>query len=114
MRISETFIVQSRPLNPLSVSDEISTNTISSLESSGITFNSSTLNPSIDNNFDIGSPVKRFRNINSVSGTTSIWSVCDVVNTPSLNLGIDSNNESRLITANNSVIQYDTLVGGDY
>ena len=70
--------------------------------------------PFTDNTQKLGTPVKRFRSINTYSGTTSIWSATTRVITPSLELGLDSLNNVRTINANNSIIQDDTLIGGSY
>ena len=52
--------------------------------------------------------------VNTVSGSTTFWTASVEVQTPLLNLGNDSQGNSRIITANNSVIQSDTLFGGGY
>jgi hypothetical protein len=70
--------------------------------------------PKVDNQIDIGTPIKRFRNINTVSGSTTYWTSTVEVETGQLNLGNDSQGNTRIITANNSVIQSDTLFGGGY
>jgi hypothetical protein len=113
MKISETFIIQSKIISSESQTNVISTNQISNLNSSGITLDCATLVPSYDNVSDLGSPIKRFRNINTVSGSSSIWN-SNTINSDTLNLGYDSNNELRILTANNSIIKDDTLLGGYY
>jgi hypothetical protein len=70
--------------------------------------------PKVDNQIDIGTPIRRFRNINTVSGSTTYWTSTIEVETGQLNLGNDSQGNTRIITANNSVIQSDTLFGGGY
>jgi hypothetical protein len=70
--------------------------------------------PLNDGDSDLGTPVKRFRDVNTISGTSTVWTSTNVVNTPNLNLGLDSNNNQRTITADNSVIQDDILNGGLY
>ena len=70
--------------------------------------------PSSDNTINLGTPVKRYRDINTVSGTTTIWSATTRVYTPELDLGLDSNSESRVMNANNSVLQNDILNGGSF
>lgn len=72
------------------------------------------ITPTNDGVSDIGLPIKRFRNINTISGTSTVWTSTNQVITPNLNLGLDSNNELRIITADNSVIQNDILIGGTY
>jgi hypothetical protein len=63
---------------------------------------------------DLGTPIRRFRDVNTVSGTSTVWTSTNVINTPNLNLGLDSDNNQRTITADNSVIQNDILNGGSY
>ena len=78
---------------------------------SGITLHGDII-PVIDNTINLGTPIKRFRDINTVSGTTSVWTATTKIYTPELDLGLDSLGNQRTITANNSVIQNDTLNGG--
>ena len=80
---------------------------------SGITLHGD-ITPVTDNTINFGTPIKRFRDINTVSGTTTVWSATTRVYTPELDLGLDSLGNSRIITANNSVIQNDTLNGGTF
>lgn len=80
---------------------------------SGITLHGD-ITPVTDDTINFGTPIKRFRDINTVSGTTTVWSATTRVYTPELDLGLDTNNESRIITANNSVIQDDILNGGTF
>jgi hypothetical protein len=70
--------------------------------------------PITDNTIDLGTPITRFRDINTVSGTSSYWTSTVKVITPELDLGLDSNSEIRTINANNSVIQNDILNGGNF
>jgi hypothetical protein len=79
----------------------------------GVTINNDFL-PVTDNTINLGTPVKRYRDINTVSGTTTIWSATTRVYTPELDLGLDSNSESRVMNANNSVLQNDILNGGSF
>lgn len=79
----------------------------------GITLHNDII-PEPDNSVNLGSPVRRFRDINTVSGTTSYWVTTVKVISPELDLGNDSLGNPRIITANNSVIQNDTLNGGNY
>lgn len=78
---------------------------------SGITLHGDIV-PVTDNTINLGTVLKRFRNINTVSGTTTVWTATTSVYTPELDLGLDSLGNQRKITANNSVIQNDTLNGG--
>jgi hypothetical protein len=79
----------------------------------GITLHND-ITPSIDNTINFGTQLKRFRDINTVSGTTTVWTATTSVYTPNLDLGLDGLGNSRIITANNSVIQNDTLNGGAF
>jgi len=70
--------------------------------------------PTSDNAINLGTSNRRFRDINTVSGTSTVWTSTNQVITPNLNLGLDSLGNQRTITANNSVIQNDILNGGSY
>jgi hypothetical protein len=74
----------------------------------------SNLIPTNDNTINIGSSLKRFREINTVSGTSTVWVSTIRIETPEVNLGYDSDNELRILDADNSVIQDDILNGGIY
>jgi hypothetical protein len=70
--------------------------------------------PTSDNLISVGSPSRRFRNINTVSGTSTVWTATGIIYTPILNLGQDLSGNTREITAENSIIQDDILNGGNY
>jgi hypothetical protein len=70
--------------------------------------------PVTDSTVDLGTTIKRFRNINTVSGTSTVWTSTTSVTTAALQLGLDSSGNTRTITADNSIIQNDTLLGGVY
>ena len=70
--------------------------------------------PQSDGLISVGTPVRRFREINSVSGMTTIWASSIRVVTPEVTLGYDSDGELRILTANSSVLQNDNLLGGSY
>ena len=80
---------------------------------SGITLHGDII-PVTDDTINLGTPLKRFRDINTVSGTTTVWTATTRVYTPELDLGLDSLGNQRTITANNSVIENDTLNGGSF
>jgi hypothetical protein len=86
----------------------------------GVTINNSILVtplsvlPTTGDTIDIGSPFKRFRDINTISGTSTVWTSTSRVITPNLDLGLDSSGNTRVITANNSIIQDDILNGGTF
>ena len=79
---------------------------------SGETIFNTDIVPTIDSTISVGTKIKRFREINTVSGYATIWSASSTVYTVNLDLGTDSLGNPRIITANNSVIQNDILNGG--
>ena len=122
--INETFIIEAEILTGstiFSACTGVFTNSVISCSGdsqinlySGLTEFNTNLVPNLDTTVDVGTPVKRFRNVNTVSGTSSVWTSTIMVITPTLDLGNDSQGNLRQITANNSVIQNDTLLGGTY
>lgn len=74
----------------------------------------SNLLPITDDTITLGSPVRRFRDINTFSGNSTVWTSSNQIITPNLNLGLDSQNNLRVITADNSIISNDFLHGGYY
>lgn len=86
---------------------------IGSCSNSGITLTDSIL-PLPDNSINLGIPSRRFRDINTFSGTSTVWTSTQEVITPQLTLGLDSLGNLRIITADNSILQNDTLLGGTY
>lgn len=121
--INETFIIE--PLlianDIISACTAVITNNLISCSgdsqihlSSGETIFNTSIVPETDDTIDVGTAFKRFRDINTVSGTSSVWTSSVTVITPNLDLGLDSLGNSRQITANNSIIQNDTLMGGTY
>jgi len=74
----------------------------------------SNLYPTTDNTWNIGTPFRRFRDVNTISGTSTVWVSTTSITTPLLDLGIDSSGNTRQITADNSIIQDDCLLGGIY
>jgi len=81
--------------------------------STGITIHNDIV-PKTDNTILIGQPYKRFRELNVYSGNTTIWKANQKIETPVLDLGIDSQGNLRQITADNSIINNDILLGGNY
>jgi hypothetical protein len=81
--------------------------------STGITVHN-TIIPNADNTIDLGVNSKRFRKVNTVEGESTVWVSTIKITTPEVDLGLDSQNEPRLITANNSIINNDILLGGNY
>jgi hypothetical protein len=70
--------------------------------------------PLNDGSSDLGTPIKRFRDINTISGTSTVWTSTSKITTPEIDLGVDSSGNTRLITADNSIINNDVLYGGVY
>ena len=70
--------------------------------------------PDVDGVRDLGLPNRRFRNVNTLSGTSTVWTATEVFNTPDLNFGLYIDVNQRNITADNSVIQDDILNGGNF
>jgi len=93
--------------------NQIITKELLGCDLTGITL-SSDITPNSDNNINLGSPIKRFREINTVSGTSTIWSATTKIYTPEIDLGLDSSGNTRTINADNSIIQYDILNGGNF
>ena len=93
--------------------NQIITKELLGCDLSGITL-SSDITPNIDNTINLGTTIKRFREINTVSGTSTIWSATTRIYTPEVNLGLDSSGNTRIITADSSVIQNDELFGGTF
>ena len=122
--INETFIIEAEVLTGstiVSACTAVFTDSVISCTSysqinlySGITEFNTNLVPDLDATIDVGTSIKRFRDINTVSGTSSVWTSTIKVTTPMLDLGNDSQGNLRQITANNSIIQDDTLLGGSF
>jgi hypothetical protein len=119
--LNKTFIISSTPVVPIIPCSAYTTNLIFSCDGSKtFTFDGTTITPHkdiipiSDGVINIGTQVKRFRDVNTISGTSTVWTSTNVVNTPNLNLGLDSDGNQRIITANNSVIVDDILFGGTY
>lgn len=122
--INETFIIEtvytSGNTNILSACTGFYTDTVVSCSgdaaivlSSGETLFNTSIVPQIDATIDLGTLSKRFRNINTVSGSSTVWTTTSL-NTGNVNLGNDSQGNSRIITADNSILVNDELFGGTY
>jgi hypothetical protein len=70
--------------------------------------------PLVDGGQDLGTPIQRFRQVNSISGISSVWSSTEKVITPRIDLGLDLDGNNRELNADNLIIQNDTLIGGVY
>lgn len=123
--INETFIIEpfvvTADTSTISACTAVYTNRIISCEGNATIFlgtnkievNSSVI-PLIDAANDLGTAPLRFRNVNTVSGYSSVWSSSQKIITPVLDLGLDSNGNHRVITADESIIQFDDINGGEY
>lgn len=88
-------------------------NTISACTEDTINVGSS-LTPVVDGSVDAGTPLRRYREVNTVNGMSSIWASTVRVVTPEVTLGYDSQGELRILTANSSILQNDVINGGSY
>lgn len=70
--------------------------------------------PTNNDVLNLGTPTNRFRDINTVSGNTTVWQSTIKITTPEIDLGLDTLGNQRIITADNSIIQNDILIGGTY
>lgn len=119
--IIEPLIVMSGNASTITACTAVFTNEIVSCDSetqisllSGETVFNESILPLIDSTINLGVPIRRFRDINTVSGTSTVWTSTIKVTTPMLDLGYDSLGNLRQITANNSVIAEDILDNGNY
>jgi hypothetical protein len=123
--INQTFIIEPQSITGgtpvISACTAIYTNEVISCDGdatielgTGFTMFNTNIIPTADGTIDIGYPSQRFRNINTISGTSTVWTSTTSVTTAALILGLDSSGNSRTITADNSVIQNDILFGGTY
>lgn len=78
---------------------------------SGATVFTQSIEPEVDNSISVGTQFKRFRDLNTFSGSSTYWS-STTISTTSIDLGLDSLGNSRILTADSSVMQNDTLNGG--
>jgi hypothetical protein len=123
--INKTFIIEPQAVTgdtpTLTACTAIYTNQVISCSgdtviqlTSGATVFNTDLVPVNTDTISVGTPTRRFRELNSLSGTTTVWVATTSVETPELRLGVDSSGNTRTITANNSIIQDDCLLGGTY
>lgn len=93
----------------------VSGNTLINGQLTANTVNATTsILPTQDITVNIGTPANRFREVNTYSGTTTIWSATTIIYSPTLDLGLDSLGNSRILTANSSILNNDVLLGGSY
>jgi hypothetical protein len=69
---------------------------------------STEISPTIDNNVDLGSPIKRFRNLNIVNGVSVNFTASTKIQTQEIILGTTS------LTENNIILSGYTLEGGSW
>jgi hypothetical protein len=124
--INQTFIIEGDCTNgsgdtgSFTACTSVSTNNLiscdfdTSISLSGDIITNKSIIPLIDSVNDLGSSVRRFRKVNTVSGDSTVWFSSEKIITPELDLGLDSMGNIRKITANNSIIQNDLLNGGVY
>ncbi len=123
--ISKTFIFEPQSVTGgtpvVSACTAVYTNEVISCDgdaviqlSTGETIFNTAIMPTIDGTIDVGTPSRRFREVNTYSGTSTYWTATTSVTTAMLELGLDSSGNTRTITANNSVIQDDILNGGGF
>ena len=118
--INKTFIIESPSETPIiSGCTGIFLSEMYACEDNNVNINTNLtligdIEPLVDNTQVLGSTLKRFREINTYSGKSTIWEATDKLITNEIDLGLDSNNINRKITSNNSIIQDDTLKGGSY
>lgn len=123
--INQTFIIEPLSITGgtpvISACTAVFTNEVISCDGnaniilgSGETIFNTSIIPLVDGTIDLGITGRRFRSINTVSGTSTFWTYTTSVTTAALNLGLDSNGDLRIITADNSIIQNDSLNGGQY
>jgi hypothetical protein len=117
--INTTFIIDGLPddnnCNGIDTNKVISCsgNTSIDLSTNEILINGDLL-PKYDDIINIGSENKRFRTINTVNGKSTVWVSTTKITTPELDLGEDSDNNIRIITADNSILKNDVINGGNY
>lgn len=117
--IKKSFVIGSCVVGPI-IPCPIKANIIEACDSDNIivlTSGETQFNKSItplNLNVELGLLNKPFNNINAISGNTNYFESTIKVITPKLELGLDNNNVFRFITANNSIISGDVILGGTY
>jgi hypothetical protein len=127
--INETFIIEpvenTGQTETISACTAVYTNLLINCDSN-IEINLSTneininadLNPNIDATINLGTPIRRFRQINTVSGTSTYWNsisaTIDNLSVSTIDLGYDSGGDHRILNADTSILNLDTLEAGKY
>jgi hypothetical protein len=71
------------------------------------------ITPDLDGDVNLGTPLKRFREVNTISGESSYWK-SNIISATTINLGLDTENNIRILNAETSVLKNDSLNGGIY
>lgn len=100
-----TFSVTVDIMSGLTINGQLTADTINATTS---------ILPTQDITVNIGTPTNRFREVNTYSGTSTIWSATTIIYSPTLDLGLDSLGNSRILNANSSLLNNDVLLGGNY
>lgn len=123
--INKTFIIDDIG-NILSACTSVYTNEVLScsgdstvqLKQGETNFNTD-ITPKSDKKLKVGRRTKRFRELNTVSGTSTVWSSTTInskrVNTETVDLGYDNTaNEQRILNKDTSILKSDKILGGNY
>lgn len=103
--ITDLFVTNMYGCSPITVHDNL-------ILLSGLTFSGDFV-PDSDGSGNIGTPAKRFREVNTISGTSSYWT-STTVSATTINLGLDTEGNPRILNADSSILNNDCLEGGIY
>lgn len=127
--INETFIIEpvaeSGGTSIISACTGFFTNLIISCDADtqiGLDVGEITINqplvPVVDGVTDLGLPLKRFRQLNTVSGSSTYWATTNAninsLTVSTIDLGYDTDGNHRILTADSSVLNLDILKAGNY
>lgn len=123
INIYRTFLIDSpkstsgEPIDNIFIND-LNVDTINALSGDNINI-SGNLIPTIDGQYYLGTNIKRWRELNTLSGYSSFWSAqTATINSFSgdtINLGYDDiSMEFRILDKNTSILKDDNLNGGIY
>lgn len=98
--------------------DNLNVNNISTISGSNINYNANLI-PTNDGQYYIGTNIKRWRELNVLSGQSTYWTSntmdVDVISGDTINLGFDSiAYEYRILDKDTSILKNDILNGGVY
>lgn len=127
--VNETFIIEPEfntgTSNVVSACTAVYTDTLVScsgdsivnLSTGEVTVNQN-LNPAVDLGQTLGTPIKRFREVNTLSGNTTYWTATvvniNILSASTIDLGLDTQGNPRLLTADSCVLAQDILAPGTY